>query len=399
MFMNKFRSKFAIAICAISAFFLSSCTEEKGGLVDGTISPPVLLQSSIAHSIVNLDSTLPGVVVPLPDGMFEIRTSGFAVAIDRDGSGELTKLAFYVHAPGSNSIVASGNLPLTRTYGDTAEFAGAISFSLRRTDFGLFRIEFLAFDQTGLRSLSVRHPLLITRANSRPILGTPFFRHFTPGGSDSTRLTVSISVSDSNGVADINLVSVRALNSNDSTTQPMFDDGLAIHGDVFPGDGIYSAIFWTQPVGSLQNVTLEFHALDRNGAESTPVRRTLQNSPPTITRLSVPDSIQRPTTGFRLIHFFAEVFDPDGLGDVDSVYFVNMSSQNPAPFLMYDDGSCCPVPPENLPSGDSTASDGTYSRTVRVDASTTIGDKEFHFHAVDRAGARHLVIRIIRIYQ
>ncbi len=106
--------------------------------------------------------------------------------------------------------------------------------------------------------------------------------------------------------------------------------------------------------------------------------------------LTIPSTITRPGSGSSLISFFAAVADTNGRTDIDSVYFVNLSSTTPAPVLMYDDGDL-------TTHGDSVAADGVWSRRLSIDATTSTGAKTFRFSATDRAGARADSTRIITI--
>lgn len=171
----------------------------------------------------------------------------------------------------------------------------------------------------------------------------------------------------------------------------MRDDGNLASGDALQGDGVYSTFFWVRPISVTDSVRLNFLAIDSSYEESAVVTRSLQNHPPRIVNVDVPDSIQRPASGTRLIPFRMTVTDSDGLGDIDTVTFVNTSSSNPLAFTMFDSGDL------SL-HGDLIANDGIYSRIVSIDAPTSTGVKAFRFEAVDKSGARDVVIRNITVY-
>ena len=264
--------------------------------------------------------------------------------------------------------------------------------NLNRTQVGTYRILVFATDRNGVMSNQKEVAFVLFRNNSRPVIfGFPTIRQFSPSGTDSTLLTVSIAVADSDGLADIASASVRTLNAMDSSEHDLFDDGSPLHGDPFPGDGVFSSVFWTHPLSGVQNLELVFVAIDRRGATSDSVRRTLTNSPPRIVQLNVPDSIQRPSGPPQLIPFFLTAADSDGLGDIDSVFFTNLSSVNPTNFPLYDDGNLAV-------SGDSTRGDGIYSSIVQIDAATSLGAKNFQFNVKDKFGAKDSLRKIITIY-
>jgi hypothetical protein len=112
------------------------------------------------------------------------------------------------------------------------------------------------------------------------------------------------------------------------------------------------------------------------------------NVPPVISNTIIePDTVivTEPT----LIFTSVDVIDTNGLNDIAEVYFIvyrpNGTSNNIKTFLL-DDGSCCPIPPANLTSGDIAAGDGTFSRVIQVDENNAKGTYRFEFHAMDRLG-------------
>jgi hypothetical protein len=100
---------------------------------------------------------------------------------------------------------------------------------------------------------------------------------------------------------------------------------------------------------------------------------------PVLYDLAMPDSIQRNSP--YIYYVFITAFDPDGLVDVDSVYFRVTrpdNSVNPNPIIMHDDGLY----------GDSLAYDGRYTVGLRTYGDTTsqLGQYVFEFYAKDKQG-------------
>jgi len=120
---------------------------------------------------------------------------------------------------------------------------------------------------------------------------------------------------------------------------------------------------------------------------------TRNNARPQIANLSVPDTIRRPTTGFRPVFLAVSASDSDGLGDIQKVFFKSINSTSPSfEQPMFDDGDL-------NGTGDSVATDGRFSRLLTLDSSATLGTKEFRFWARDRSGALsdslvHLIVVI-----
>ncbi len=73
-------------------------------------------------------------------------------------------------------------------------------------------------------------------------------------------------------------------------------------------------------------------ATDRSGAQGT-LSRAVSNRAPVIVQLNVPATITRPDAGNLNITFALKASDPDGLNDIDSVYFRNLSSSSPVQLL------------------------------------------------------------------
>lgn len=375
----------ALFFLLISVF---SCEKTDLGTVDPSGNAPYLSGAVITPSSVNIDALTP------VNGLYRVTSTITVHVTDPDGMHNIEQVSYQIFKPSESSPFASGVLNLTSGQSDTTSttFSAEFSFTVARSEVGNFRVAVLALDKSGLSSTAAQLTLRVTKANSAPAAGQPSVRRLTPGGiSDPTQVKVSLAVSDSDGIDDISLVWIRTAGAADTSSHPMFDDGVAQHGDLVAGDGLYTAILLVQPISTIQNVIFEFAAQDRSGAPSNLVQRTIQNSPPHILRLSVPDSIQRPASGIRLIPFFETVADSDGLADIDSAYFRNVSSQTPSDILMYDDGDL-------VVHGDSTRGDGVYSRIVSIDPGTSTGRKEFHFFVVDKAATQDSRIHFITIY-
>jgi hypothetical protein len=102
------------------------------------------------------------------------------------------------------------------------------------------------------------------------------------------------------------------------------------------------------------------------------------NDPPTLSDISAPDSLMRGDTTAYLISVMA--IDPDGAGDIDSVYFISTkpdSTSNGNHFALNDDGQI----------GDATAGDNLYSTYIQAPIPTAqLGNYIFTFYARDKHG-------------
>ena len=101
------------------------------------------------------------------------------------------------------------------------------------------------------------------------------------------------------------------------------------------------------------------------------------NENPVISNLVAPNSIEMDSSGADTVFFAITVSDPQGLDNIDIVYFTIENPNNsiiPDTLFMTDDGQ----------NGDSTASDGVYSKVI-IDPGIFAfnGDYIFHFKAID----------------
>jgi hypothetical protein len=105
---------------------------------------------------------------------------------------------------------------------------------------------------------------------------------------------------------------------------------------------------------------------------------------PVLFDLAAPDSMEKGSPDSS--HIAVSAFDPDGLEDIDSVYYVVTrpdSTSNGIRFRMRDDGA----------GGDSSANDGRYTYVIPSPLpSSQSGDYTFAFYAYDRQDNRSNII-------
>ncbi|MBS4027972.1 MAG: hypothetical protein KGZ58_04965 [Ignavibacteriales bacterium] len=383
---QKENKKFLLLLLLIAHYslfmFFIGCEKTPTERIDDNSKPPFLLSATTDADSINVDFDTLYTVSPDSGKTFTLSLPVVAIARDSQGGGSISSLHFTIFKPRSSSVVKSGVLHRDSTNFDSAWFSSVVTFRMKRTEPGIYRFEFYAEDNARWKSNAVSVPLLITRKNSPPILGLPTLQRHTPIGSDSSFITISLSVTDSNGIENVQNVLVRPQNAVDSSFQLMYDDGLYEHRDIFPGDGIFSTVFWITPVDSINKVVLKFFAIDFTGDTSNIVHRSLQNQLPAILFANIfPDSARIPTSGSIPILFSATVSDSDGLGDIDEVYFRRIYSPDTSyfHFPLFDDGE--------IASGDSVANDGTYSIILPLSSSATVGSKQYRFFVRDKFGA------------
>jgi len=182
-----------------------------------------------------------------------------------------------------------------------------------------------------------------------------------------------------------------AILSPDTLGQPIRTGSLA-----FAQNGRYIArVNLTLNAFEVKSYPVIIYVIDANNQLGGEARTMLDYarsfepiSPPVIEKLNIPSTIQRPASGqpSRLATFEVEVSDPEGLNDIESVEFWNITTPS-SRLLLCDDGNQhrCGNSEE---SGDAQARDGIYTRTVFILGTNDLGVNTFVFEATDRSGLR-----------
>ena len=367
-------------------FLMIACEKNPMDAIDSHGAAPFLQSASVSPTSVDLDA------MSTTGSSYQITVLLGAVVNDAQGAPDIAAVSYVLWGPGNDTPVSRGTLTVASSVPATGTVTctGTVVFPVTRSQTGTYRIEISATDNAGRTSSRVSTALAVIKGRSAPVISLPGARTLAASGTDSTLYGMTITASDSNGLGEISLVTVKPSGTRNTSAVTMFDDGLPSHGDALAGDGIYSTRMWLAPLTSIQEVVFEYQAFDKRGQQSNVVHRQASNDPPHFVRLSIPATIQHPSSGTTFVSFFATVADNNGLDDIDSVYFRNLSSATPTSLLMYDDGDL-------VVHGDSVAHDATYSRIVSIDASTATGIRQFQFSVTDRAGARADTVRNITI--
>ena len=159
-------------------------------------------------------------------------------------------------------------------------------------------------------------------------------------------------------------------------------------------DVIYENQFILKPEYPNGKYKVQFSVTGFDGESQIVAFRVFQfingqdNLPPVISNTVVdPDTAE--VTDTTVIFTSVEAIDSNGVSDIKEVYFTVYKPDNDTSgtkLLLYDDGSCCPIPPLNQTSGDLIAGDGVYSRKIEVDETNDKGTYRFEFKAEDRSG-------------
>ncbi len=343
-------SPFLVGLCV--AILVSHCSEEF----------PAQPQPTSAPEISDMRA---------PEVLFSLSEAGHTISVrvhDPQGLDDIADVGFEVVKAGETQARYQGDLFDDGFQGDViagdGSFSTTIKGSLARGDSGAFEIRITALDIDGHISNVLSSPLFVLNGldNQSPqILSLDLPQSVAV---DSTHdILISARVADLDGLATIRRVWFEFFPPQHATPSVQGDllDG-GVDGDVTAGDGIFSALISSNLFTELTDYIIRIQAEDASGnlsLASTPIVRGRQlfSQAPEITALQVPRIVNANVTNEVTIR--ADVTDPEGLADIDSVLFriVRISDGTEtadSPVVMADDGNLAT-------SGDSTAGDGRYS--------------------------------------
>ena len=379
-----------LAVIAVVALFLNACKNDNPVSLNG--------QPSIRHI------NMAGRWKPAAADLYKIEIT----VNDPQGIRDVESVMMRVRRTDTETEVSRDTLyddgaNLHPADGDVFAGDGVFSnrFSTEMVDAGItngnYIFEFTAVDRSGNHSTTEERSVLFSD-NEPPVLADvsapDTFNVLRPDQ------LVMATVTDTNGQSDIQKVFFRSRNiltgveKNEGT---LFDDGNGPeHGDLKAGDSVYTARLGAAlAVAKKGDFDLTFYAEDLFGETGSagPVRIYIDNNVPGFGVIDVPGTLTRPAPGssnlFRLIT--AEVVDPEGLADIDSVYFYSRKpdmtyANNGLPILLLDNGLPFNQNNPGVEVGDVQAGDGIYSFTLILDPSAQIGTYRFSFYVRDRAG-------------
>jgi len=281
--------------------------------------------------------------------------------------------------------------------GDLIAFDGIysrqINSSFTKDHPGDYQFVLLTTDNEGHDSntITIEVPAFACTKNEKPEIGEIVLPE-TLSVDPSVIYSFSVEVFDNQGISDIQALIFRIHSSENPTVIEV--DTLYEHRN-----GFFTHTFTSAFADSVMGVyPLSFQAFDRSSASTELIRRDVPvvfdtNGPPYIFNLSAPDTfdLSSETKSFLIT---LEVIDPQGLSDIDSVYFTSRKpdgtlANQGLPILLVDDGTY----------GDENPGDGIFSFEARLlDPTAQRGDYTYTFIAVDRKGLKsNIIIHILTI--
>ncbi len=269
---------------------------------------------------------------------------------------------------------------------------------LKSVDQADYIFRFIAFDKQNHES-QIWKNIVTFGPNSPPVIHQISAPDSLSFQNENT--IFSITVSDSDGIEDIAQAYFESENLTKGFTkyeQDLYNDGdFENHGDLIAGDSIFSTRIFPEFLAGKKGVyNLIFHVQDTNEEENINEAKHLiyiENFESQFINLNVPDAISIPTRPgeFNRKLMTAEVTDPEGLADIDSVYFFSLKpdsvlANKGQPIIMVDNG--LPYNPGNpsVETGDETSGDGIYSFSLLVNNESIPGEYTFSFYIRDKAG-------------
>lgn len=265
----------------VVSFLFTSCENDKYSALDINVTPPYLFNGKLDKSLINTDTISANGQFSITDTI-NISNRIFVQATDPDGQSDVISLKYQIISQNLKSFIAMGTLNDLGLKGDLLSNDGiytvSVSFSIPRVVVGLFIIKIQAEDRDELLSNEIILGLNITRKANYPFIsGVNAPSSLTLPTSGTKVIDMSIAASDSDGLADIEEVFFRSLDSSDPTKKYfLFDDGnYNSNGDSLAGDGIYSIKIELPYNMTAKPYRFEFQAKDFTDLLSNKILHTL----------------------------------------------------------------------------------------------------------------------------
>lgn len=301
----------------------------------------------------------------------------------------MAQVSYEVFKSGESAGLISGNLADTGEDGDLLPgddvYSALLPGDFAQNAIGQFRLVVTVVDNAGNNSTSeATFEVKSGAEGSAPVISSTNIPSTLP--VDSTFIfVVNAQVASPGGPARIALVTLQFFPPTFAI--PAFVDTLVDNGaapDNAAGDGVFSTVLSSDVFTEFSDYFVKIVAEDVAGNVSAPALNRIRGrkqfgKAPEVSRVVLPRMVNGVETGEVLVT--ADVTDPEGLSDIDTVRFtVRLPGNQDAGFdpqLMFDDGS----------NGDVTANDGTFSRILPVPRSgSDLLDYQLSFQAKDING-------------
>ncbi len=381
-----------ISLTVFTLFWMLSCSEEKNPVATGVnpVISKVKLQDKWSTQSSGFYKT--EVWVNDPQGLCDL-TGVYLTVHESSGGKEIFSDSLYDEGsylyPDAGDVLAGDGVFSNRF--QTAD----ISESVDQAEY-IFR--FIAFDMQNHES-QIWENIITFGPNSPPVIHQISAPDSLSFQNENT--IFSITVSDSDGIEDIDQAYFESENLTKGFTkyeQDLYNDGdFENHGDLIAGDSIFSTRILPDFLAYKDGAfNLIFHVEDTYEEENRNEAKHLiyiGNLFSRFVAFDIPDVILIPPGSgeFNRELMTAEVTDPEGLADIDSVYFFSLKpdsslANNGQPFIMVDNGLPYNAGNPLIETGDETSGDGIYSLSLLVYNGSIPGEYTFSFYIRDKAG-------------
>lgn len=390
--------KYVFLLVVLSLVFIIACEEESNPAKVGT--DPVIEEITLRDKWNSASTLLNKVEVKVTDPQGFANITGVLLEVINSSNSQvifsdsLFDDGAYHHSEDGDVIAGDG--VFSNRFSSVQILSGAGD--------GDYIFSLQAFDKESHQSAAEQQSALFG-PNARPEIINVILPDTLMSGTSGQ--VFEISVTDADGLEDIYRVYFESQKDGSSTQiyeMDLFNDGnLNDHGDLFANDSIFSIkLDSTFAAGKQGPYIFHYYVEDSfNELNQTDVTSNIEieNLVGSILQTSVPDSIAKPVTPGNTVPFElnAQVTDPQGLADIDSVYFLSEKPDgtfagNGFRFQLLDDGN-------QSQSGDDIASDGEYSIVIEIASSNDPGTYVFHFYMRDLVGQlTNVVLDSIVVY-
>lgn len=266
---------------------LSGCDLPGSSEVIDQRTPPEILDASIAPTQLDFGKILP----PGPTHSFTVK--GYMQVSDNDGLNTVSSISYTVYSP-SGQAIATGPLfdhgILPDLFAGDGKFNADIPLSIPSDVYGKYSIQYSAVDKDGYASTTFNLPLsVIFSTNHTPVVSNFIAPDtiFVPT-SETDLITVSVQVTDQEGLSDIKIVRMTIVDPNNNSIRSilrLYDDGGSVNvpeynipsGDATAGDGRYTLVI-PVPTGTFRNINRDFNvfAIDQSDESSNIITKRVR---------------------------------------------------------------------------------------------------------------------------
>lgn len=233
-------------VLMICLMLLGGCDPAAPDPLDPGYDAPALRSLILSGSTVDTDTIFVG-PERLPEDILTIR---LAASVDLVTASGRPDISASVRDGAGARISSSASFTDDGAYPDTvagdARYTGLVSFTVERSQTGVYTIAVSALDQSQLPSNALVAAVQLFRSNLPPVISLVEADTLVSLSGGNTTLQLRTAVADPNGLADVRRVWFDSFrpDGSPSSSNPflMFDDGntIGVSGDQTAGDGIYS---------------------------------------------------------------------------------------------------------------------------------------------------------------